>query len=366
MVYFVSFFVAILLMRMSEKAVKKKKKVLLFLSSGLVLVMLAAFRDITVGYDVRVYQWPLFTIARSSQSIYEYMNKALVLVEPFYALVTFFSAQFGEKMFWAFFFNESIIIAFTLASLYYFRKVVPVYLSLSCFCFTYYLRGYDQTRQFIAVSIVMLAVALIVNGKKIIPFILVFIAMGFHYTAIVGIGIILVYMTLNGVLKRVIVFLWFVSGVVVIIYYKDILKYVLKRFPLRAERYLKMLMMNQKYDNVHYIGFLYFTFAVIILLLKIYLVEENKNTIYLFLLCLMFLGIAGAFIQNLAGPVQRIFIYSDIFVIFVIPLIPNMIKTDKIGKILVWGMTYLIMIAYWFVVYVNGNAGAVYPYVFAK
>jgi hypothetical protein len=365
-VYLATFFFAIINMYFAEIAVNKKQRSVFIFLSAMILIIIAAMRSHTVGHDIRYYHTRLLLLSHSCDSLSKYMSICFERgTETLYCIVAYIGGKMGESFFWTFFLNEAIIIVFTYLSIWNLRTYASPTLSLSCFLFFYYLRGYSQTRQFIAIAIVTYAVTLMIQGKWVISFLLIPVAMGFHSSAIIGIAILIEYLALQGMFSKFFLFLISIGGVVLLFFYKPIFKWGLSFLPVRTEKYLSILFNNSRFENIGYVGIVYWSLAILILIFPALILNVEDKTFYYFLMSMMILGLCGAFIQNVAGAVQRIFLYANVFIIFVIPMIPRFFCLEGRKSCIFYFLTYGIMVGFWIVVFVKGNAGAVFPYVFA-
>ncbi len=366
MAYLVCFFAAVVCMYYAEVVTNRKLKKFLVITSAIILIMLAALRSEKVGHDVALYQKKLLLLSRHTDSFGSYIDKCIKIgTEILYCVIAYFPGRIGNGFFWTFFVYESVIVVFTYLSLWEFKEVAPPYLSLACFLCFYYLRGYDQTRQWMAISIVMFAVALMHKGKMFGAFFMVIVACGIHVSAIVGFGILLDYLIIKKTFKKLYLLIVAIGGAILSLFYRDIFIWFLKFVPFRASRYANLLLSSSKVENTRYIGIIYCSFALVVVLIKIKLRKGKDNTVYMFLVSMMILGIVGSLIQNSAGSIQRIFLYANIFIVLSIPIIPELFDLGKLGNLVVCVLVYSIMIAFWYVVFCKGNAGNVYPYMLA-
>ncbi|WP_026519699.1 EpsG family protein [Butyrivibrio sp. FCS006] len=366
-VYFFTFTGAILFMHLAEITDNKKKRAFCLVGSAIILIIIAAMRSSTVGHDIRYYQTKLLLLSHSSESFSEFMSVCIRRgTEPLYCIVAYIGGKMGKTFFWTFLLNEALIIFFTYASIWNFRNIASPTLTLSCFLFFYYLRGYSQTRQFIAIAVVMFAVSLIVKGNRLVPFLLVPIAMGFHSSAIIGFALLFGYLVLNGVFSKIFLFIFTIGGISLLFFYKPIFAWALRFLPVRAEKYLKILFSNSKVEDMGYVGIVYWSLAILIMLIPVFVLHINDKTIYYFMLIMMILGLCGSFIQNVAGAVQRIFLYANVFIIIVIPQIPRFLAIKGRKSYFFHIIAYALMVTFWVVVFVRGNSGEVFPYVFAS
>lgn len=330
-------------------------------------MLLAATRDETIGVDVFVYQKPIFLIAKRNQSIIKYMqNPYIKYFEPAYVILAYAASQFGE-IFWFFLFAQALIIAFVFLTIWHFRNLVPAYLSLACFLFVYYLHGYNITRQSIAMAIVLYAVVLADQNKYILMCLMELLAIGFHTSAIVGVGIIFLYFAGKGQFKKVYTAFIILGVLTISLFFRQIFIWIVNIVPFLPQRYIGKIYLYLEGGTDFTASRFFYVSSTIIILLCIAgskLKEHVRN--YDFLLYMMVLAFCGIVIGSQATFAYRVFIYPEMFSIFVIPQALLLVSTQKgnrlIGKIIL----YAVLVIFFIFSYMIKNYGAVYPYIFNR
>lgn len=369
MIYIVTFVVAMIFMRKAEKTEHEHGHIKYLILSGLLLTLLAAFRDITVGHDVMLYQIRYLEAAKTYGSFISYMTYYCIPngIELLYATVTYIAKLLGGTKTVLFFLNEAIIIFFTYKSLWDYKDDVSPTVSLAYFLFLYYLRGFDQTRQFMAVAVVLYSFTLFNKQKYLQSVIFIIMAMGFHSSAIVGFGLLVLFMTTKSGLRSLYKGLIFISTLVLTMNFSGIFTWVIQNVSLIPDKYLLIIRQFQGTQvNVAGIGFLTYAIAIgILLLIKIFGISEFVNN-YDYLVYMMLFSLAGCFVQTYAAATARIFAYTDIYSIFVIPLFPKLFRNDDTVNVLIPNLVvYGFGLSSFVFLFMMRNAGEVYPYVFS-
>ncbi|WP_427813648.1 EpsG family protein [Enterococcus sp. 22-H-5-01] len=178
-IYIILLSILIITLFFSVKQNNVERFLYLFLVS--ILVMIAIFRANTVGMDVsnyerifsRISNQDILTVINNSDGsiIYDVYNKLLSMITTNVQVVTIT--------------NSAIII---IANAYFIRKMSKNPLFSLFLYYTLYFYAYNLTaaRQSIAISLCLISVCFLFNGKKKSSLLLNILAIGVHNTAIVG------------------------------------------------------------------------------------------------------------------------------------------------------------------------------------
>lgn len=124
----------------------------------LILLIPSTFRDVSVGTDVSAYQLPMFSIATKSHGFMEYILSTNYIVSDYgYSAITYFVAKlFGDIHF--LFLVEGVII---IIPIYYviwnYRGRVDVGITVLAYTFLFYTETYNVVRQYMSISLLVLA-----------------------------------------------------------------------------------------------------------------------------------------------------------------------------------------------------------------
>ena len=169
----------------------KKIKLLSLIIIGYILILYAGFR-IPSGGDWYNYR-DIFIKISSYDEIFSYNIYAK---EPLYLLLNLFIKEFSENYYLLF-----IIISFLSISInfYSYKKYTPYFLLsiILYMSFFYYFRELGAIRAGLAYAIFLFSIQYILKRNIIKFFLLNLIAIGFHYTAILGLIIYPLYTYIN-------------------------------------------------------------------------------------------------------------------------------------------------------------------------
>ena len=376
MLYLTCFLVSIFLIYREDVTARRVYGVL---TSG-ILIILAALRDEKVGYDVMIYQKAMFSIAKKSTSIISYyQNRMISSMEPLYSLVTYVASRLGNISS-LFLINETIIVVFTLITLRNMRDYAEPHISFACFVFQYYLRGYDTVRQSMAQAIVFYAYSLYEKKKHIPCIIFMVIAIGFHYSAVVGFGIILIKKLCDGQLKKVWTLIISMCTFILCFAFRYIFIWVVNTFSFLPAKYIsaRYLFIEGGKIDFSVTKFLYVLFAFIILVIYGKRREDqstNNTSLYIankcienydFLFIMMAFSLGGVIIASQANFAHRVFYYPEMFSMVIIPNFVKIFKKDSLNRYLASIFLYIFLVAYCVEYFMVLNIGKTYPYILNK
>lgn len=373
MIYFFCFGGSIILMGEAEVreklASKENTYVKYVIMSALILVLLAAFRDVSVGHDVMVYQIRYLEVANKFNSFYSYYrNFCLVAeVEPLYGFITYIARILGGGKSTLFFLNETVILIFIYKAIWNYRLYISPTVSLSLFLFFYYLRGYDQTRQFMAASVLLYAFTLFDKEKYKLSILFILIGIGLHSSAIIGYGLLALFLMIKSQLSTLYKIIILVVLLILSSNFYNIVYWMISNIDVIPDRYLT-IMRASKNVQVDFAGaaFAVIVFALFILIVLLLFGHVEYIHNYDYMLYMMLFAFVGCTVQTyFSSQVSRIFIYPEMYSIFVLPMFPRLFNNNISNKIVINGVLFIFMISYFISVFVIGNAGEVYPYVFS-
>lgn len=363
MVYLVVFTISILLVYIAEHEKKNRKRLCITCIAIMVPVFLAALRNESVGHDVLLYQKPIYIAAIRSASVFSYMNMPFVKqVEPLYALFTYIGSVIGTIQM-VFFLNELLIVATTFVTIWHFRDQVPAYQSWSCFLFTYYMYGLNITRQSMAMSVVLLSWMYLDKKKYINAIIVVLFAVGFHSSAVVGFGIIILYVASKSALRWVHMLAVTVAIFLSVFLFREVFVWTVKTFSFLPDRYImtRVLYLDRGVDFLF--SKFFYVLVVMVVMAGVFLTNNNtKMRDGDFLLYMTILSLGGVTVGSQAQFAYRIFLYPELFTIFAMPMMFRLTTKNKLSIILTHFLFYSVIISYWWFNFVYKNNGEMYPY----
>ena len=336
--------------------------------SFLPLLLLATFRDLSIGYDVRVYQYSLSQIAERSNSLRDYyaINFVGQNMEPLYAFCTYVGTKIAG-MKGVFFINEFLVLIFTYAAIWKLKDYIVPQKILACFLFIYYLHTFDIIRQSIAMSIIFYTYTRLRERKYISSIILVIIAFMFHKSAILGIGIVFLYYVSVRNLR------WFYGALVLLAVgavsfsYRQIFVFLFKFLPFLPERYIDSRYLSLEGGvDINVAKLIYIIIGLGVLLIAYYLHANEIIDNYTFLLYMMILAVARITVGSQAEFAYRAFLYPEYFSIMVVPQYEYLLKQEKgnfmIGEYLFYGFLLFYCVFFFMI----RNVGETYPYILNK
>lgn len=347
-----------------KKNNKIKRNICLFISAS-VLILLAAMRGEDVGTDVKIYQLPLYRKALVAGNLSNYLLFNFPAREPLYLIVTYFASKLGS-MFWVFFANELIIVTFTYKALWQYRDKLDPALALGAFLFVYYCEGYNLARQQMAMSLVLYAIVLLDHNRIKLSFLLISLAFCIHYSSIISICIVILYIASKGKLKRVYSILFLLVSIIIGLYYREIFTFAIQLLKFLPQKYLESKYMNLL-EDASGLNVTVMLLTIIELIIAFLLVKKNREPIFTkyFLLYMMLFSLAGALISGKAFAAYRIFLYCGFFSIFVVGR-SKFISTSKQNRLLIESTVWIILLVYWIWFFAVKKNAEIYPYVFAS
>ncbi|HGF7808551.1 EpsG family protein [Enterococcus faecium] len=333
---------------------KQNESRILFTLLGISLpVMLATFRSIAVGTDTEPYYY-LYSFYGTFPSLADKF-RILGFKEFLNTILIHVCSNIGNFNLYLFIYSFFTFLLVVIA-LY---KLVPInliplsYFIYMCFFFPQTL---NITRQSLAVAIILLGYQYIVERKLIRYLLIVFIASGFHISALLALPLYLLINKKKEINSWIAIIL--ILGIVFFIMNPSWIFTMLSSIP-GFERYSFYIDYAKETNNR-------IIFINIIVLITIYLLKkfllEKKNENKLFILLLFFGVLIG--LTGFTSPfIKRIGIYFDILQIVLIAELSN-IFSDKFQNLLVKYGIYILCIIYFVIAYYYLALAKVIPYSF--
>lgn len=205
-VYLFGFFLSLFFVYLSQKNVGKISSFLIVL--GIVIpCAIAGFRDPSIGTDVQVYVKPLFERAKESANFLEYYNSNIYYyswradpVKTFeigYLVLNYIIAKLFGVLWVMLFAIHAIIIIPLYKALKLYSNKFPLWIGMATFYFMFYNRSLNVMRQWMALSLLFYAFHYLQNKNYLKYSIFVLFSILFHNSAVVGFGIMLIYIYVN-------------------------------------------------------------------------------------------------------------------------------------------------------------------------
>lgn len=188
--YLLVFFISFVFLYVGERLPQEKKSIIIkysfyTISIG-ILTILAAFRDLTIGRDIPNYVTPTFNTLNRTIKLAKYLNYT-GNVEKLYALLNYISYKLSPNINFFLGLHQTLILIIILkaCSLYSHILKQGIAIIFLFYLLFYYNLSLSMMRQIIAIALSFWAFYYITvrNWKKY--YILSFIAIGFHNSAII-------------------------------------------------------------------------------------------------------------------------------------------------------------------------------------
>jgi len=324
-------------------------------------ILLAGFRDSTVGYDVEFYILPVFNgLISSGQDLLEFFDSHSEF-EKLYLFLNFLVAQVTDQYFVLLLIIHSLIII----PLYVAAMKWRNYLSPALFFFIFYMIFFQESlsivRQGIAMSFSILALTYFLERKYYIYAFLMLIGFGFHNTAVIALSYPIIFLVVDrfsvkrhfvlyiGLLALFFLFVLNIESVIIWLVENDHIDY----------KYLKYVVSDGTFEAV--LGATNFVVKLVTILYIVYLFTKYiPNTMLKFFLVLAMLDLVFSLCALILQPLDRISLYfrimSCIFIPYLLRNCPILYsrgaKQYQIPVVYLWG---ILLFVYWYYVYILGG-----------
>lgn len=196
MMFFLS--ASIIFVSEHQKGITKTNRKILLLFAILLPTLLAAFRDLSIGTDLRVYGINVFKQCIEAQhfSDLEYLYDWYGL-ETGYRLLNYVISRLTSQLWILLFVIYSIILGLVVSSFVFIKENInpkfSVAFAMLCFYLLFYNESLNLIRQSMALAISLYSYRFVLQNKKIKFIICVVIAMQFHMTAILVASLFVLY-----------------------------------------------------------------------------------------------------------------------------------------------------------------------------
>lgn len=182
-VYLISFIITYFF---TDKAtVCKKNKGIFWICSSIAIAVpafIAGVRDVTIGTDTINYIY-IFEQACSTNNLKHFLFDGLVSVELGFSLYTYIISCITKDIYVFQFITHFIIIGLFYAAIMRFSNVLKPKYGILIFLLLCFNESLNITRQYLSLGFVLLALTYLIDGRKKLFYILISIAVVFHYSA---------------------------------------------------------------------------------------------------------------------------------------------------------------------------------------
>lgn len=325
----------------------------------MLLTLLAAFRDETVGTDVLVYGKACYQASKHVHTMSGFMDFLFNNsngIEAGYLFLVFCATKLFGSLSSVLFITNLFVNIGVICGLYRVRENISFDIAVLIYCFLFYQNTYNIMRQWLAIAAIMFGLKYIYEKKPLKYALTIIIAMFFHRTALVGAGLYLIYVILpkrNSVFVKTAI----IGGIILFVVCFQRLTNVLISSGFMPMKYAH-------YSEGDAIGFSFSDtiirippIALSILLYK-QMAKINKNHEYWFLLLLIDLILAQLY--SIMVYANRIAAYFTISRIFELSIACKIKKSNE--RLVVKILVIIYIVALWYVNYIYLGHGETYPY----
>lgn len=338
----------------------------MFLTSSLLAmlppIVLAGFRDATVGTDMQVYILSTYEkMVSSGQGFLDFVSTYDGDLEILYLFINYLTAQFSDQPFLLLIIIHVLIIVPLFATAMKWRP----YLSPVLFMFIYYMIFFQESlsivRQSIALSFSMLAFTYLLEKKYVFYAVYSLVAIGFHNTAVIAFAFPLVFFIIKwfplqkyylGYLGLCVAFILFMMNIELLIAWlidSGWLDY----------KYLKYTSLVGEFEAILGATNLVVKIAVLVYIAFVMLLYVPDTLVKTFLV-LAVLDFVFSLCALIVQPLDRISLYFRLVSCLSIPyMLSNYSLSYSSGDrqyqvpvVYAWGV---LLFFYWFYVYMLGN-----------
>lgn len=344
-------------------------------------VAIAAFRADIIGTDVQVYARQLYNIAINSKNFDEFLNMKWYAIWRFkevsefelgYTILVYLSAKLKS---FAFLLGctqfLTIFPLYLTLNRYKNRYKYIVTIGLSIYYLLFFNMSLNMMRQWIAMTMIMLAYVHLKDSKYVQSTIIFIIAVLFHRTAIIGLGVLITYVLLRKNKREI--FLKFSTkrynlNIVIFITIMTLLitTVLSNSFRMMLTNLLGLSDYSTYVNGTVAISInqIYTDIPVLLLFLMIWKRRKNIED-YTFLTFCVFSNIVLSQLSSVMAYSSRIVLYISVFKMLIVPIYLNNLQ-GRLKKIITLILILLFYSIYWYYTYVIKGTDATVPYVFAN
>lgn len=364
MEYIIVFFFSIFFAHLADIYLNSRNRILgkiFLIISALLPILLAGFRDITVGTDTSNY-YEKFMQALNSQTFERLKN--ISDMEIGYVFVSYLCSKISNNQIFYFTIVHSLVIIPVYVAIYKCRSHVNCSTAIFVYYFSFFCSTLNITRQGIALSFTLLSLAYLLNNankKSLICFLLAFL---FHKTSLLFIIIYIVYYFVQKYNVKEYKFLYIFSSIIfagcafIVVKYTNTLDIIISG----REQYESYF--NEE-GSISRSSLLLYIF-IMFLIFNAY-VKCSDKLIGFFMVVSTF-SVIFIFLSIFAQPLSRLSSYFSIVQVLSLPIIFNNHYINSGKKVLLtksymkYGY-FLLIILYWYFSIITKQSNEVYPYI---
>lgn len=342
--------------------IEKNQKLVIFVCI-MILSLLAGFRDVSIGTDVRIYANGVYIAASKVSNFKELFDYLFVSslstineIEPGYLFIAFVGAKVFKSLFGTLFLVSLVINTGVFVGLYRIKEQLSYKIAVMIYCFMFYQNTYNLMRQWMAIAIIIYGIKYIYDRKLIKYVITILAAMLFHRSAFIGIVLYLIAVYMErprNFSRQVLVVLGTVLGVV---FFQPIVV-ALTSSRIITAKYLKYAMGEG-------VSLFWKELAIrippILLCSVLYKSMKKADKHHAFWFIIMLIEAIISQLHSVMDFATRVGAY------FWVSQIIEMSTACRIGdrshRILSKGLVMLYVVLYWFVMFIYFGYNDTYPY----
>lgn len=361
LIYIVVFIISLWGVREADVRYEERSYRILFsLIAVLPPILLAGFRDSTVGTDMVIYILPLFeeqAIAQQELGTFIDTNDLEIL----YLILNYIVAKITDSPFVLLLLIHTLIIIPLYITAMKWRELLSPVLFMFVFYMIFFQESLSIVRQSIALSFSLLAFTVFLEKKYIEFFVYAMIAFLFHQTAVIALSIPLIYLAVDKYSIRE-YYLYYIGVILLVMLFFLNLDAILIWLIDGGYIDLKFLIYTSA-DNAFtpVLGATNFVVKIVTIAYFIFIMFLYKSdTILKFFLIVAVLDMSFSLCALIVQPLDRISLYYRLMTCISIPYIiynyPIIYSDDETPYTRpIEGLFCVLLFAYWFYVYMLGN-----------
>lgn len=359
-IYLVTFTAALILFSHACRGESRAQMFFYAFLSSLVLSIVAGIRNEFVGTDVLFYGSDLFYEACTNSSYMDFSPASIIRFEPGYLflnhIVSRFTGNFNIFLFVVMFIQ---VFVFLMALLHY-KDKYPVIWGLVVFLLLYYNTSLNLMRQMLSVSFAFYGFRFILERKRILFLLFVFLAFLMHRSAAIFLVAYPIYWLLEKrpSYKIVLGMIALAAGVFFLIQQAVETVLIFVGLPTKYAYYF-----SDATEGFFITRFLLsLPFLGLVLLNREPFFEKEKGLSYFLLMSLLLLVLSTQAREWLGNHAERFFVFFTFFQVIAVPKIIKIVDEKSSNAIYVKIATVGYMLFFWYYNYIYNGFEGTYPY----
>lgn len=358
--YIITFSLAIFFSYLADKNYHKRILFYLFSSFAIAIpVILAGFRDETIGTDINTYIIHSFEQASNYNNLGDYVSDTNI--DKIFAILMYISRNNSDNVAIPLLIISLFNILCTYIAIVKMRIYVSIPFCMTIFLFSFYNLSLNLMRQSMALSACLLSFVFLLRRyyyKFIIMFLLAFLC---HSSSIFFLFPLLIWLLVDNKfhkLKSNKYTLLYVLFLPMIFLLYDTLLSGAVNIGIFSEKYL-MYSTLEKHGGTNVSSIFVATYVILTIVIYTSFIR-NRNKIFLYSFLITYGILIVGLLSNISIWAGRLSLYFQIIIVILYPLF--IINVPKSKRNLYKTLYVALLIFYWWYVYINNNSGETYPY----